>query len=77
MAWSDEPTENQLNRVYHWLRWQMPDAEAIMACKHLVQTATRKEVSDEMGRLKNLHDRRALSKDNCFDSPIWEGFKHE
>lgn len=77
MAWSDEPTKAQLDRIYYWLNWETRIAteKAKEAANWLGENATRKEVSDEMQRLKRLKDKKTLSLDNCFDSPIWEGFE--
>lgn len=69
-----KPTDAQLNRVYLWLKWVMPTAKAAEAAKYLEQHATRKQVSEEMSRLKGLKDRHALGEATAFDSAIWEGF---
>lgn len=77
MSWSDEPTEMQLGTLYSWLRWHMTNEEAKEAVEFLENTATRREVSYEMKRLKALKDKRLLDGNNCFESEIWEGFRHE
>lgn len=77
MAWSDEPTENQLGTIFSWIRWHMTTAEATNAVAWLEKTATRRDVSTEMTRLKELRDKRLLNGENCFDSEIWEGYKNE
>lgn len=77
MAWSDEPTEAQLGTIYSWLRWEMTNEKAAAAIKYLENTATRRDVSYEMKRLKALKDKRLLDGNNCFQSEIWERFDHE
>lgn len=69
-----KPTYNQLNCIYGWLKWKMPNAKAVAAAKHLERTASKLEVSQEMNRLKKLKDTRRLDEDTAFDSEIWEGF---
>ena len=77
MAWSDEPTDAQLSAIYHLIRWKIPDAKAILALDWLRERATRREVSYEMKRLRELYISHKLTKDNCFDSEIWEGFEYD
>lgn len=77
MAWSDEPTEAQLNTIYRFIRWEMPNAEAIKAVNWLEERATRREVSDEIKRLKELYETRRLSFESCFESEIWEGYEYD
>lgn len=75
MAWTDEPSETQLGTIYSWLRWHMSNDEARKAVLHLKNTATRREVSYEMVRLKELKEKRLLDADTCFRSDIWEGLE--
>ena len=77
MAWSDEPTEAQLAAIRHLIKWKLPSAEIMRASDWLEKHATRREVSYEMGRLRNLYIDRKLTKDNVFESEIWEGFEHD
>ena len=77
MVWSDKPTDAQLYRVYSWIRWEMTNEQAQKAIAWLEETATRRDVSLEMTRLKELKEKRLLDGKNCFESQIWEGFKHE
>lgn len=74
MAWSDEPTDAQINAVYRWLSWNLPMQEAREAANFLRDNSTRHDVSVEMSRLRKLFDARVLTKDNAFESEIWEGF---
>lgn len=77
MAWSDEPTDAQLSTLFRWIEWHMPPREASYAVKWLKIHATRKEVSDEMSRVKKLYDEHKLSKEECFNSSIWDGYKFD
>lgn len=77
MTWSDEPTEMQLGTIYSWIRWHMTNEEARKAVAWLEKTATRREVSYEMRRLKALKDKRLLDASKCFDSELWEGYTNE
>ena len=74
MAWSDEPTYAQIETVYRWIQWHMPNQKASDATKWLKEHATRKEVADEIKRLHDLYHSHKLSKDNCFDSEVWGGY---
>lgn len=76
MAWSDEPTDAQIGSIYHLIRWKMPNAEAIAALDWLKANTTRREVSYELKRIRELYMSHRLTRDNCFDSEIWEGFKN-
>lgn len=77
MAWGDKPTEIQLGTIYSWIRWELSNDEARRAVAWLENNANRRAVSAEMARLKYLKDKRLLDASKCFQSEIWEGFKHE
>lgn len=77
MAWSDEPTEAQLGTVFSWLKWKVDRDTASKAVEFLENSATRRDVSTEMTRLKALKDKGLLNASNCFESDIWEGFDHD
>lgn len=74
MAWQDKPTEAQLNTLFHWIRWEMPSAEASEAIKWLEENTTRKQVSDEMNRIHDLKEARKLNREECFKGEIWSGY---
>ena len=76
MAWSDEPTDAQLNTIYRWFKWNMSTAEAIRAVNWLGEHATRREVSYEMQRIKRFYDTHSLGP-QVFDGDIWEGFDYD
>lgn len=77
MAWSDEPTEAQLNTVALWLKYETKvSPETITsACNWLEEHGTRGDVAREMTRLKQLKDEHRLDEKNCFTGEIWEGFE--
>lgn len=77
MAWSDEPTDAQLNAIFMIIRWTVPTTTAQKAILWLAERATRREVSEELKRIKELNVKRNLSTLNCFDGDIWEGFEYE
>ena len=74
MAWSDKPTYAQTNCIYRWFSWRMTNEEAKEASKWLGEHATRREVSDEMTRIKKLYDSHNLDRKTAFDSSIWEEY---
>lgn len=75
MAWSDEPTPAQLSAIHRLIEWKVPKETTTSALEYLENTATRREVSDEMKRLRSLYVDHRLDKNNVFSSGIWEGFK--
>ena len=77
MAWSDEPTDMQLGTIFSWLSWKVDRQTAQEAIKWLQNTATRRDVSAEMNRLRDLRQKNLLNASNCFESEIWEGFQHD
>ena len=74
MAWNDKPTDAQLGIIFKWIRWEMPTAEASNAVNWLEKNATRKQVSEEMNRLKELKDTKKINRASCFDSEIWANY---
>lgn len=77
MTWNDDPTDSQLRVVYNWLKWELSTEQAQEAVAWLENTATRREVSIEMSRLRTLKKQGLLDSATCFESEIWEGFEHE
>lgn len=77
MAWSDEPTDAQMSAIFMLIRWSIPTETAQDAVKWLAEHATRRDVSNEMKRLRELNIRHNLNASNCFESEIWEGFDYE
>lgn len=77
MVWSDEPTPVQLGALGRLIHWQVDAYTEERAIRFLEKYATRRDVSTEMARLRNLYLAKKLTKDTVFDSPIWEGFEDE
>ena len=77
MAWSDEPTEAQLNALWYWLKWELPAAELTEAMAWLKEHATRKEVSTEMARVRELHANKRLNREECFKGEVWNDYFNE
>ena len=76
MAWTDEPTKAQINAIYGLIRWKMPMSKLNKAIAYL-ENKSRREVSDELARLRHLYITHSLNRDNCFDGKIWEDFRSE
>lgn len=74
MAWGDKPTDAQINAVWHWFYWKMPTEEAKDAVDWLKQNATRKQVSEELGRLRELSLKHALNRDVCLSGEVWQEY---
>ena len=74
MAWSDEPSDSQLNTLYRWFSWNMSNVKAREAVNYLRENSTRHDVSIEIGRIKKLFDSHALTEENAFESDIWADF---
>lgn len=76
MAWSDEPTNAQLSSLYNMIKWKANGDSATRAIQWLAEKATRREVSDELKRVRELYQEHALNTSNCFTGEIWEGFPY-
>ena len=75
MAWTDEPTDAQIRALHGMLKWRVADDLLVPALDYLKETKTRREVSDELIRVRALYHKRKLMKSNCFESSIWNDFK--
>lgn len=69
-----KPTNAQLNLLYRWFSWKMPLSKARNATKWLEENADRKATSLEIKRVGDLYHKRALDEEECFNSPIWDGY---
>lgn len=76
MAWADEPSDAQINALLNLIRWEIRRDEVKGIEKYLKANATRREVSDELGRLRDLKMNRKLSRDNAFESEIWKKYNN-
>lgn len=76
MAWTDEPSDAQINALLNLIRWEIHRDEMKDIEEYLKANATRREVSDELGRLRDLKMNRKLNRDNAFESEIWQNYEH-
>lgn len=75
MAWSDKPTPAQLEALANMIQWKLTVAECDKTIVYLRENSTRKELSDELKRVRDLYIERKLSRDNVFASPIYKNMK--
>lgn len=76
MAWTDEPSDKQINALLNLLRWEVYRDEIKGIEEYLKTNATRREVSDELGRLRDLKMNRKLNRDNAFESELWKNYNN-
>ena len=76
MAWSDEPTDNQINALFNLVRWEISREEMPKMEAYLKEHATRRELSNELGRLRDLKIERKMNRDVAFAGDIWSGYEH-
>ena len=74
MAWLDKPTKAQINALWQWFSWKMPSSEAKDALDWLEQNSTRKQVSDEMKRVRELSMTHGLNRETCFSGEVWQEY---
>ncbi|MBQ3474456.1 hypothetical protein IJH24_03495 [Candidatus Saccharibacteria bacterium] len=74
MSWQDKPTKAQINVLWRWFKWKMPTAEARDALTWLEENATKRQVFDEIGRVKKMYDTEKLTREDCFSGSIWQGY---
>ena len=74
MGWNDKPTKTQINALHHLAYWGLPTTELRDALHWLENNGTRKQASDELGRIRELHIKKSLNRDKFFESPVWEGY---
>lgn len=76
MAWTDEPSDAQINAVLNLVRWEISREEIPKIADYLMANSTRKELSTELGRLRQLKISRKLNRYNAFESEIWDKYNH-
>lgn len=76
MAWTDEPSDKQINALLNLIRWEIHLDEIKGIEEYLKTNATRRQVSDELGRLRDLKMNRKLNRDNAFVSEIWKNYNN-
>lgn len=74
MAWDDKPTYAQIETLFSWMRWRMPTAEAQDAVHWLQNNATRRQVSEEMQRIRPMYKNRTLDRESCFKGSVWKEY---
>lgn len=78
MAWEDKPSDAQLNAWYNFTKWIIAREEGSRATKYLENNVTRRDLSNELGRLRNLSINRKLkTREQVYNSRIWENYEHE
>ena len=76
MAWTDKPTDNQINALLNLIRWEITREDMPKINAYLVNNTTRKEVSEELGRLRMLKMSRKMNRDTAFAGAIWNNYEH-
>ena len=74
MGWLDKPTKEQINALYYWMKWELPTSEIKDALDWLEENATRKQVADEMTRVRGLYHAKRLNRIECFKGDIWQEY---
>lgn len=77
MAWNDKPTTAQLGAFANMIRWKTSQKEEDAMIEHLEKHADRKQMSDELSRVRDLYLEHELNRENLIDSEIWTGFQLE
>lgn len=76
MAWDDKPTKGQVNALWHMMEWSdIPTAELHDALHWMEENATRRQASDELGRVRDMKiEHHRLTRDEFFKGDIWRGY---
>lgn len=74
MAWTDEPSDSQIGAVLHMMRWEIREDEKAGIVAYLKSQCTRKDVSTELGRLRELMLTRKLNRDTAFEGELWNNY---
>lgn len=75
MAGGNKPTDNQINALFHMTTWVLPRDLEKAAIKYIEENATRKEVSNELVRIRSLKIARRLQlKEDVFCGKVWKNF---
>lgn len=69
------PTDAQIGLLWNILAWTIPREELQQAMKWIEKNGDKWEVSQEISRVKKLSDLLKLTKDEAFNSPIWNEYK--
>ena len=74
MSWLDKPTKAQIAALAHMMQWELTTSELHDAMKWLENNANRRQVSDELGRIKALKASHKLDRNACFNSTVWADY---
>lgn len=79
MAWTDKPTDAQVDALYNFLKWDagLLKEKAEAAVDYVAKNTNREQASNELRRLYDLKSNKKLTRDNCMESEIWRGFKYD
>lgn len=69
------PTDAQLNAIHAWAKWKLDALLLREALAWLEKNATRRQVSQEISRIRGLYYDHKLDSTTFFESPVWDGFK--
>jgi hypothetical protein len=76
MAWTDKPSEKQINALLNMIRWEINRNEIKDIEEYLKKNTTRREVSDELGRLRDMIVNHRLTRDTAFAGELWANYEH-
>lgn len=77
MAWTDKASDAQIGSWCHMVRWCLPSNIIDNAANFAREHFTKKDMSAELGRVRELTINRSLGEHNCLDSEIWKEFKND
>ena len=77
MAWTDEPTRAQTGALWNLLQGVLPKDVETEALSGIEKRIDRRQMSDELGRIRALYIDHKLDKISCFNSSIWDGFEYK
>lgn len=74
MAWTDEPSDKQIGALLNLARWQINRDEVKDIVDYLKTNATKRDLSAELGRIRDLKIERKLNRDRLFEGKLWTNF---
>ena len=74
MAWNDKPSDAQIGALLNLIRWEITNQDVPRIVAYLESHATRRTISEELGRLRELKINRKMNRDSAFDSLFWGKF---
>ena len=73
MSWGERATDRQVGSLLNLFKWEMPNAMIPAAIKFM-EKKSRREMSEEIGRVRDLVINHKLNRNNMLDSKFWDGF---